>query len=553
MPQILKPYVPEPTRLRRIAVRAGGAALLVFCVLYGFGYALTTPFLLLQFVAPLVPLVALALWALPDMPKAPTEPLFGLFAAYVATAALWPNYIALNPPGLPWITMIRLIGLPFALTLLICVSVSAEVRTSIKNSLFSVPKLPFVLLGFFALQLLSIVFSSQPVSSANVYLDAQISLTAMFFGSCYLFLRPGRFERFVVLLWLCALVLVAIGLWEHHAEQVPWAGHIPSFLQVGDDYVQKVLGGARRLGTNEYRLQANHSTSLGFAEFMALVSPFLIHIAVSRYSRFLRFAAAATLPVIFYIIVETGARLGAIGFLLGSLLYLVSWAFLRWRRNRSSLLGPILIFGAPVAAVVIFVATLVVGRLRLIIWGGANTSYSTQGRFDQYEAGLPKIMSHPWGYGIGRGAEELGYRNLNDNLTIDTYYLLAALDYGLVGAALYFLSILLVAYASIKISHFNKLNSREEEMLIPLSISLIVFFVIKAVFSQTENHFLQFIFMGAACALVFRARKSQAAAGQMALGGSTRSTAYGRAATPSLSRRSKSLRQFGASQDTGKF
>jgi hypothetical protein len=436
-----------------------------------------------------------------------------LFFAYIASAILWPNYIALDAPGLPWITMIRLVGAPCMLALLICVSVSPSFREATARSATSIPWLLPLLTAFFVVQFISIAFSDQKMSSLNIYIDAQIGLTTAFFASCFIFLRPHRTERLAFILWVGAIMLAFFGIWEQRLEHVPWAGHIPSFLQVGDEYIERVLGGARRLGTGEYRLQANHSTSLGFAEYMALVTPFVIHFAVStKYPTATRALAALSLPIIFFIIVGTGARLGTIGFVLSSLLYLLSWAFLQWRANKSSIFGPAFIFGAPVAAVAFFLATLVIGRLRLVIWGGANTSYSTQGRIDQYATGIPKVLSHPWGFGIGRGAEALNYRNLGDGLTIDTYYLLVALDYGVLGFLLYYGTLLLVAGYAVKVSHFEKAQDREQEMLIPVAISLIVFFVIKAVFSQIENHFLHFTLMGVACALIYRIRQNSSPA-----------------------------------------
>lgn len=506
MPFVLKPYSRyRPLIWQRVLVWGVVTTLVLVCLIYGFFYALTTPYLIPQFAAPIIILAGITIWALPDLKTAPTRTLEFLFFAYVAAAILWPNYIAFNPPGLPWITMIRLVGFPCAFILLLCVSVSKDFRRQTLGSMRAIPWLTPLYVSFLVVQAVSIGFSSTVGASLNLWVDAQINWTMMFFVSCYVFLKPGNAERWAVLLWAGAIVLSVLGFWEARLEHVPWAGHIPSFLKVDADYVENVLSGARRLGTDKYRLQGTHSTSLGLSEYLALTSPFVIHFMVDRaYPRAVRLLAALSLPLIFYTIVGTDARLGSVGFVVGCLLYLMSWAFLQWRQVKSSILGPAFVFGAPIFSAAFLAATLFIGRLHLIVWGGGNDRYSTQGRTDQYHMGIPKVMHHPWGYGIGRGAEELNYRNLGGGLTIDTYYLLVALDYGIIGFLLYYSALLLSAGFAVKVGHFEMPREREHTILVPTAVSLVVFTVTKSVFSQTENHYLQFIMMGLACALIYR-------------------------------------------------
>ena len=95
----------------------------------------------------------------------------------------------------------------------------------------------------------------------------QISSTAIFFAACYVFRKPGTIERWAPIMWGAAIVVCVLGLWEWKLGVVPWAEHLPSFFATNDEYVQRVLHGARRLGIGEYRVQSVHSTSLGLAEF----------------------------------------------------------------------------------------------------------------------------------------------------------------------------------------------------------------------------------------------------------------------------------------------
>lgn len=511
-PFVLKPFsVGLDFGWRRYAAWLAMIGLMVTCVAYGFFYAITTPFMLTEFVAPLLPLAALAVWALPDMKVAPTKTLERLFFAFLIMAICWPNYLAIALPGLPWITSVRLVGFPLALTLLIAVSISPEFRSRTADSVRSIPHLATFIAAFVAVQVFSIAVSQHPMESLNAVVAMQVSWTAIFFASCYVMLSPGNAHKWAVTMWAGAIFVCFLGLWEQQLGRVPWATHIPSFLAVGDEYVQKILAGGRRLGTGDLRIQSIHSTSLGFAEFLALTSPFVIHFMVGNYKLAVRIAAGLSLPLIIYLIVVTQARLGAVGFLMGSLLYLLVWSFRKWRHVKGSLIGPAVVLAYPVIFVFFIAATILWTRLRVIVWGGGAAAYSNEGRMDQVRSGIPKILARPFGYGADQGADALGYTNAAGTLTIDNYYLLVALDYGVQGFILYYGALLMTIYAAGTYGLKAKMQNKEQELLIPLGISLSVFFVIKAIFSQVQNHTLQFMMMGMVAAIVYRVRQSEKA------------------------------------------
>ena len=513
-PFVLKPFSTEfAIGARRYLVWALMGALMVVCVFYGFFYAVTTPFMLKEFMAPLLPLAAVAIWALPDMKTAPTRTLERLFFAFLVMAILWPNYLAIALPGLPWITSVRLVGFPLAFILLVCTSISPEFRKQTIDSISSIPRLATFITAFVGVQVFAILVSGHPMESLNAVIALQISWTAIFFSAAYVMLRPGNAEKWAVIMWAGAVIVSLLGVWEQQLGHVPWSNHIPGFLAVGDEYVQRVLAGGRRLGTGDLRIQSIHSTSLGLAEFLALTSPFVIHFMVGNYKPAMRIAAGLSMPLILYIIVASQARLGAVGFLMGSLLYLLAWGFQKWRHVKGTLIGPAVVMAYPAIFVFFIAATFLWQRLRVIVWGGGAAQYSNDGRMDQLKAGIPKILARPFGYGADQGADALGYTNLAGTLTIDNYYLLTALDYGIQGFIVYYGAILMTIYAAGIYGLKAKIHDREQSLLIPLGISLSVFFIIKSIFSQTQNHALQFMMMGMVAAIVYRVRQNEQADG----------------------------------------
>ncbi|HZZ69127.1 MAG TPA: O-antigen ligase family protein [Phenylobacterium sp.] len=510
---ILRPYRRAMSRGRFVLLVALVA---LFGFVYGAGFAFAGQTFLVQFAFPLGILGALAVWALPELGAAPTRTLaFLLFAFFVGL--WWPNYLAIALPGLPWITIVRLTGFPLSFILLVAVSSSQAFRADMAQQLKATPFTWRLLTGFAIYQCLSLGLSNAPQLSVNKLLVAQISWTAVYFASVAVFSKPGRAERWAFMIWIAAMIESVLAAWEFRLEHPPWAGHIPSFLAVADDSVQRSLTGVVRAGSDRYRVQGSYSTSLGLAEFMALSTPFALHFIADKYRVVRRLAAVVSLPIILYTIILTDSRLGMIGFMLSILLYLLMWGALRWRSDPRSFIGPAVVISYPILFCGFIAASFAIPRLRVITWGGGKQASSTEARVEQVRRGLPMILTHPFGHGIGRGTEALGFLNPSGILTIDTYYLLIGLDYGVFGFALFYGMIILAGVESFQGILIGP-KEREQSLLMPITVCLICFFIIKSIYSGVENQPLIYMMFGIITALCARIKaasptvKSKAAA-----------------------------------------
>jgi len=464
---------------------------------YGFAFALFAPFLLLMFAIPPAALLLLVIWALPQSHREPpTATVVALFWGFFVSLVLWPNYLALSLTGLPWITIIRITGIPLMFLLLICVSISKEFRARTSAVLNAVPLIWMLVTSFAVLQLLSIALSH-----------------AM---SAYVFLRPGRAEHWAAVLWVMALLLCGIGLVEKHMGHVPWADHIPSFLKIQDDTVLKILKGGARSATGIYRVQSTLSTSLGFSEYLALTMPFILQFIGGSYSAWVRLAAAASVPLVVYLVVLTDSRLGAVGCGLALLIYPLLWALQRQRKGKGRVLGPLVTYLYPLFFVGSIAISLFSARIRARILGNGPQDFSNLSRIEQWKMGIPKIIANPIGHGIGVGADALGYRTPAGVLTIDSYYLVLLLEYGVIGFAIWCSLIGLSIFYAGKYGMNYKGESRDLAFLVPTSLALFNFFVIKSVFAQQDNHPLVFIMMGMVVALIYRMRQGAQAAAPVA-------------------------------------
>jgi hypothetical protein len=507
--RVLSPYVgAKQSCLSRILGRAIAPALVIFCFGFGLAFAFYGPFFLPLFPVPLMLIGLVAIWALPESPHAPTRLLEALFFTFFIALIVWPNYLAIALPGLPWITMIRLVGFPLVIVFLICLSLSREVRREAAQALGATPLLWKFVVAFAVLQALSIVVSKQPVGTLQRVVAQEINWTAIFFISAYVFAKPGRAERWAALLCLMAVPIVIIAFWEQAKSQLPWADHIPSFLKIDDESVQRILAGAHR-EEGGYRVQGTFSTPLGLAEFIALAAPFVLHFMMERYPLIVRLGAAASIPVLVQVVLLTDSRLGLVGCITAALFYLLLWALVLWRRRRPSLFGPAIVLGYPAVACATIAATMFVGRIRERIWGSGQYDDSTAARREMYNQGVPMVLSHPWGYGAGMGGETLGFRNAAGVLTIDTYYLAIGLEYGIAGIIIYYGLVLTATYDAVQSSLRDTIRDRDTSICLPIAVALLNFIIIKSVFSNDDNHPLIFMMMGMLAALVHRIRAHQ--------------------------------------------
>ncbi len=108
--------------------------------------------------------------------------------------------------------------------------------------------------------------------------------------------------------------------------------------------------------------------------------------------------------------------------------------------------------------------------------------------------GVPKFLERPlFGQGTGLAAETLGYTNLAGVLTIDSYWLSALLEFGVIGAGALLGMILWTIVSGAKA--YVAPNDGVNRLGGPIAVSLLTFLVVKSVLSQADNHLLPFVMM----------------------------------------------------------
>jgi hypothetical protein len=513
---VLPPYKRRKTWKGWLITFALVPALFLFCFIYGSFFALTAPYLIVPCLIPILLLTLLAIWGLPAERAAPVRLMRFLFSGFLISMILWPNYLAVALPGLPWITFLRLFGIPLALLLLVSVSISTHFRSRLAEILNATPIVWKLLVTLVVVQIITIPISKQINTSINKTVVYQINWTAVFIFSAYMFSKPGRIRRYIGLMCWAALPIVILSGIEFNAQHLLWDGKVPSFLKVDD--LDHLLKPEFRAGTNIYRAKAMFSTALGLAEYLGILSPFFLHYLTTSNKLVVRLWAVAMLVGCFLAIGWSGSRLGNVALLIAVLLHTFIWAYTRWQRLRADLIAPVVFFGYPCFAVLLMAASLFVNRIHDAIWGGGAQASSNEARQNQIHMALPHLFANPLGYGTGMSGRVMGY-GAGQFVTIDNYVINVALDWGVLGLIGYFGMFLAIGAYAFRYAMGEATKSRDPEALyvIPLGISISVFMMVKLVFSQADNDPILFMELGMLVALVWRLKREQAALKPVAL------------------------------------
>lgn len=481
------------------------AVLVLVALFYGLVFGATGPFFLVQLMLPMALLACLTLWLLPETGNPSLRLVEGLFFAFLTVTMLWPDYLAIALPGLPWITLARLTALPLAFFYISSLSQSTAYRNEIKDILSEVPLIWKAVTTFAIVAGFSVLVSDKPIESANRFFVALYAWVMMFFVASHVFKGRNRATWFCYLVWFCTIVICIIAYFEVRKQALPWAGHVPSFLKIQDETVQRMLAPKVRGSTGTFRAQSKFASPLSLAEFLALSIPFVMHLATYHHLRIVRIAAACTFPPIVWTIVQTDARLGMVGLFLSILLFILAWAIMKLQDKKESLMARIVLLAYPSGFVLFLVASLTIQRLRNMVWGSSAYDDSDQARIEQMNLGIPMILQRPWGYGIGRSGEKLGFTNSAGQITVDNYMLTLALEFGIIGFVAFVTMFAIGALTGGRASA-SKYNF-ETSLIVPASITLANFLLIKTVLSQMENHPLFFVVLGLSVALISRIRE----------------------------------------------
>lgn len=498
---VLPSYRQEPSRLRHFTMKAIFYVFIVFMGLfYGLSVVVLPPVLLLYASFPILLLLLLVLWAMPDVGRGPVALVSIGFLGFNLAIVLWPDYMAMQIPGFAWISVRRLWSWFLTGGLLLCLAMSSAVRHRLAERIAVTRPFWIMAAFYFAWHWLTLPLSGTPLRSMNISLNQVFIWGIPLLAAAYLIDGYKSLRRWEIMMLLAGAVNCVIALLESHNRELLWANHIPAFLTVQDEVLQRILTGAVRDG--QYRSTSIFSVSLCLAEFLAILAPFALRriFSTNKLGRMVVWGAFDLM--VCGAIVLTHSRLGIIGWLAGHGVFIFLWAWKRWATKVQDLIGPSLTLALPVGAIVLLAAMLTVPAIHNRTLGGGSTGFSDRAREQQYHLFWPDLARNPLGYGTGQSGAILQFRSPGGQYTVDSYFITTGIDYGLVGLVCFFGMFFYTFY--LMATTYLSSEGKDGEMALPMACAIAVLFMIRLVLSQSDNMPLIFVVFGMAIALYAR-------------------------------------------------
>lgn len=505
---ILAPYVTRksPGPFRRLAF----VSLLIFtAIIYGLMAVIMPIQMLMMMSIPILILAGIVLWMLPDIGGIQIERMQSLLLAFLGFGIVWPNYLAFNLPGLPWITPTRLALLWLVVVFALNLSTSRELRDALRDTVSAMPRYMKAFWAFWIITAFSIVFTDEVAVSLNRFINNQIYWTMIFFVSALVATRPGFVMRMVkVLLWSTTIVMI-YSLYEVQSQRVIWIDYLPSFLKIDPEVIEMVMEAQARAGTDMYRVRGPFIIALYFSEFLTMVLPFFVH-AVAQERRLMRFLAllAATfgLMVLMYF---TNARSSMVGMLIVLAGYPLLIAIKQLAKKNRSIFGAAVVYGYPAIAGVLALIVVFWRRAHVLVLGGGQHQGSSYARDEQWAMGMPKLLTHPFGFGVNRGNAAVGYVTPSGKGSVDSYYLTVMMDAGFLALPLFLAVFCIPAYVAFR--YFRDSKSAEMDLLAPIILALLNFVIVKSVLSQEQMMPMAYMLVGCIVGLVWQRTREASA------------------------------------------
>lgn len=474
-------------------------------VFYAFFILLIPRQLMLLFLMPLLIMFCMVIWAMPIGKKPPPKVLDTLFWIYFGSLFLWPNYLAITIPGIPWITIARLLTVPMMVILIWCASVSGPFKAYMKETRIALPALTWFVVAFSILQFVSIGFSDQTFITINRVFNNMLTWTVVFFASVWTFRKIANIDRFIVGYLVMTGILCVMTIFEAQSGGVLWRDSLPGFLHPADPLVDEILAGSYRL-TGQYRVQATATTPLSLSELITLSIPFMFY-AIDKYRTALSVVAVLVLDgLILNTLLLADTRSGFVAMIVGHMMALFYFGWRSWKQSKRSLIGPAITLMYPVMAIAVMSAVLFVGRIRTRVLGSGQHKGSNDARSEQWDLALHKIWESPlFGFGADRGGWKLGFFSPGGQLTVDTYLVSILMDYGIIGFILFYGMFIYAIFSAFRLMKSS--NQTISVTGVCMGIFLTEFLVIKTVLSQAANHPLIFIAFGAIITLTLADRR----------------------------------------------
>jgi O-antigen ligase len=445
----------------------------------------------------------LLIWAAPELRRVPTNLLHKIFFAVIVVEISVPAYYAVQIPGLPWISIRRLVVLCIIILLSVALSGSSRVREHVYQTLSVNKKIFICFSGYYVMCGLSILTAYNPAESISQFAEYTLNWYVPAIAAVIALRNIDDVRKVLKLIAWCSFIVAGLGVVDFVGQHNYAIDIIPkpllnAMMSANPSFAEIVNSNPFRNGI--YRSSSIYNVPLSYGEFAAMVAPiggyFFFH------GEKFRERVLGTLVILGSLasLLVSGARGGSVALVVSMPILFALWVARNARSNPLSMVGPLGGAVAFLATTVLFVGVAMPGRLHKMVLGGGEAASSDTARLDQFKLAVPHIISNPLtGHGIGNAGVVIGYAPYG-SLTVDTSILSVVVDTGVPGLIFFFGMLILAAWSMARI--YLDGQDRDSAVGVAFACSFIAFAVYRLVLSQRENQPLVFILLGAACVVM---------------------------------------------------
>lgn len=471
--------------------------LMVFALLSALTLGLAVAWLPLSFTLVLSTLLLLSLsgavlLALPNAKSVPYKYLIWTLGLCLFLYFVWPKNVFIPIAALPVKHPQKILYLVFLMVWVAFLVKSVEMRRQFTISFAQNRTIVWLWIALIAWRFLTIFTSGEPVYSLFRFFDDFLT----YFIVLPIVMTVVRSDADVRLMmnWLLAAAIVTslFAMPEVLIKRNLFAS-ISTLDLVDPVQAQQIISAKFRAGV--YRAQSSFDHPLTFSEFLVTVMPWAIaSLLVLRKRRWMMVSVIALIGLAL-MLTNSRSSIAASMIVTALLLFIAVMRNAQsGRRNPWPMIGAT--FLLPLA---IFVTVLFSGSMQEILKGRTNVEYgSTQARVQMLDLGLPLVSEEPLlGYGPGLGARTLGFANTFDIITLDNYYLAAALESGIPYVVL-LVALALVAFVKC-LRTVGDEDPRRAWLYASIAAGLVGFCAVKAVLGTPLNFPIFYLLVGLAC------------------------------------------------------
>lgn len=452
----------------------------------------------------------LLLWVMPDLATVPAR-LAGIALIPFAVSVLAvPAYYAIILPGVPWISVRRVVFAVFAFAVAITISGSSKARSDLVTRLKVSPVVSSLIVAYFTINILATLTATRVGPAISDTMNS-ILFGLLPFTAVVLFVRTeSAVRRFFVACVACVFIDMLLGAIESHLHRPFLIYALPpdmrsQLLAQAAGYSGLLEATGMRNGMT--RALSIFNTALSWGEMSAMMSPLAAYFAAFGRSNTARVAGIAGVVASFVSVFLSGSRGGYVGFIAAALLF---WCLLVLRTIRArpnSLIGPTALCLCAILSVATLSSVFFVGRVHTAVLGGGEVQSSNDGRAEQWAMAKPKIFARPiLGYGPGSSAEIVGWVNMAGAPSLDSYAITLLIGVGVPGCLAFFGMTIAAALGSFW--RFIKVTSPVDGYGLSLGCALVAYTLYRLTLSQAENNTIMFMLLGLAVSVANLARAS---------------------------------------------